>query len=301
VRVFLGLAPLLAVCLFVAGCGGSSGSGSGSRAAVINGNDVPLRLYQVAFQNARLQSIDANGYDPCQVKTSAALCGTVKAQAMQSVIQAEIIREYAATHHISVPPGDVNRQWQIVYRQRFDNRADVLQAWIKHVYSNGHFQETAQDLKNGIEQNLLQQKVIYAVVPKVPTSEPGLRLAVIEAANGSWHFVHFHLVHGEDFLAVASAVAANKTSECAALKCGELGWVPNDLVAANRKQLLTAPAGSTVGPYKGQLVFEIYKVEARVPDLPLTARQQYLVRVNRFTIWLSRQESRARITRYVAA
>jgi hypothetical protein len=299
VRGFLALALVLAVCVLIAGCGGSSAS-SGGRAAVVNGNDVSMRSYDIAFQNARLQTIDNDGYDPCQFGSGSVLCSGIKQQAMLSVIQAELIREYAANHHISVSQSDLNRQWQLVYNHRFDGRQDVLTAWLKHVYSHGGLHQTAQDLKNGIGQDLLQQKVMYAVIPRVPVIEPGMRLAVIQAANASLSFVQTHLRNGQNFVALANNLAAVRTSQCQALKCGELGWVPTELVPQNRKQLLAARAGSIVGPYKGQLVFELYKVEMRAPRILLTSQQQYQIRVNRFAAWLATQVSHAKVTRYVA-
>jgi hypothetical protein len=299
VRGFLALAPVLVLGLSIAGCGSSSSSGGGaSQAALVNGNGVSMRAYQIAFQNARLETIDAQGYDPCQ--TGSTLCSLVKQQALDTVIQNELIREYAAGHNITVSPADVNRQWQLVYNQKFQARQDVLNAWLKHIYSYGGLHQTVQDLKNGVAQDMLQQRVMVRVIPSVPAIAPGMRLAVIEAALPSLKYVQQQLATGRNFMGLANVLKTQKKSQCKQLRCGELGWVPNQLIPANRQQLLTAHVGSLVGPYKTSLIFDIYQVQARVDKLILTPRQQYQIRATRFADWLAAQQSHAKVTRYVA-
>jgi hypothetical protein len=183
--------------LLVAGCGGSSSAG---RAAVVNGHDVPMHAYDVAFTTRRIQEIDSGGYDPCIVKNTDAACALLKQQALDAVIQQELIREYAGAHNISVPQADLNRQWNLVVKQKFGGVQAALNAWLRRLH------QTSQDLKDSIENDLLQQKVTYAVTGTMPSITPGIRVAVIEAKLPSLPLVKARLQAHEDFLGLAKSL-----------------------------------------------------------------------------------------------
>jgi hypothetical protein len=112
-----GLALLLAAC-------GSAGAAS-NPAAVVNGHAIPMEAYNAAFHQERAQQAGIAGYDVCTIKSLAPACSLIKQRSLNDVIDAEIVREYAAQHGITVTPAEDNSRWLGAFRQRFDSRKDV--------------------------------------------------------------------------------------------------------------------------------------------------------------------------------
>ena len=82
--------------------------------------------------------------------------------------------------------------------------------------------------------------------------------------------------------------------------CGDLGWTPDSFVPPYRRQLLSAPVGSIVGPITEQNDSIFFQVEARSPHVKLTPQQLYLLRQQKFAAWVQQQQKRAKVTKYVA-
>ncbi|HEX6510049.1 MAG TPA: peptidylprolyl isomerase [Chloroflexota bacterium] len=112
--------PLALVLLAAVGCG-TAASGTkptpqstqpvpatpvvtgGSVAAVVNGHDVPMSTYLLLLTLSQRQTATQPNTPPPNMKV-------LSTQTMQSVVIDELIRQYAATHHITVTSGEIAQQ-----------------------------------------------------------------------------------------------------------------------------------------------------------------------------------------------
>ncbi len=287
-------ASLTGISIFLAGCGGGGGD---SPAATVNGHDISMTSYNQAVFQRRAQLQNQYG-DVCGIKGLEAACKILKQQALQSLIDAEIVREYADAHQITIPQGDLDREWFVIMKKRFAGRLDVLAAYAKKN------QTTPADIKLGIADDLLQQEVVYDVTKTMSQYAPAIRLGIIRAGNRKeLQNILLILRTGHDFLLTARNLSVSPTSQCAKSQshCGDLGFVPDAFVPPERQKLLTAPLGSVLGPYISQNELELFLVEARDPHFKMSNTQAYAMRSGvLFAAWLKRQEQAAQISRHVA-
>lgn len=285
------LLPLLFV---VAACG-SSGSGQPASAAVVNGHQISMEAYTAEFRQQRQSSIDTVGYDVCSIPSMKGLCAIIKKRSLNNVIDAELVREYANRHGIAVSPTQDALVWKQTFQRKFDNRRDVENIWLRRVGI------TEPDLRRGLHQDLLEQKVIYAVTAGLSSYQPSIDLAQIEVSDQKdLKQVQAYLKRHIPFTSVAALTLRQNVPGCTAGQCGVLGWTPDAFVPPNRKQLLSAPVGSVVGPIRQQLDWLLFQVEGRSAHVKLTARQLYQLRQLKFVAWIERQQKLAQVKEYVA-
>lgn len=286
------VAIALTVAALLAGCGSSSSSDK--PAATVNGRTISMASYQAAFNQERVKAADQQGYDVCSYPSLAAACTDIKRAALADVIDRELVRAYADKQHITVTDADFNRRWAIVFRTRFDNRTDVLDAFAKRLHVS------VSDIRQGVRDDILRTQVLYSVTRNMSNYAPGVKLAVIIASSkaeltATKAFLARHL----SFQQITAALAQhNVRGPCGTGQCGERGWIPNALV--NNPQIAEAPAGSVIGPIASQKFWEFFRVENHSNHLRLTADQQYTLRQALFARWLQRQSETARVKRYVA-
>jgi hypothetical protein len=291
-RVFV--FPCLGLLSLVAGCG-ALGSGPGD-AAVVNGHHIPLAAYtaQVAYKD-RVQMSGNGGVDVCKGKTFQAICKSMKQSVLNDLIKEELVRQYAVKHHLSVSDAEFQRTWQQVMKDRFDNSQAVLKIWVKQ------YALTIPELQQMERENLLQQKVMYAVTKNMPVYAPAVRLARLMASSTSdLQHIQKILKTGRSFLDTARLLNGDKRTVCAANTCGELGWLPlTFLPAKERASLQRVKIGSIIGPFADQNGLTILKVEGRNPHYQLTPQQQLSMRQQIFATWVQRLQSRAAVQRDV--
>lgn len=284
-------AALLTIAL--AGCGGNSGPGP---AANVNGNPISMTAYQSAVWQARVEQVDSIGYDYCGTKGTEFECKVLERQALQGLIDRELVREYAQSHHITISQTDVNRNWLLIFDGKFKGNQAALNGVLKRLHvSEAQYRQSLAD-------DLLQQRVEYAVTAGLPTSVPSKRIAILRySTRKAARAARAQLAHGASFLVLVTYAVADPRSPCVKTKCGDLGWIPVEFIPSWTPQLRTAATHSVVGPLRvagGGYV--LYYVEAYDPHAALTARQLVTQRQQRFSEWLKQQERRARVTRNVA-
>lgn len=285
---------LVPLVLLVAACGSSTAAQS-SAAAVVNGHQIPMEAYNAEFQQQRVSAIDTLGYDPCAIKQLATACKLIKQRSLNNVIKDELEREYAVTHGIQVSPAEDNVRWQQVFQRRFDSRQDVEHAWLRRVGIS------EADLRRGLHQDLLEQKVIYAVTVHLSQYQPSVRVAQIElTTHGGLQQVEGYLKRHIPFVQVATLALRDDLPGCTSSTCGDLGWTPDAFVPANRRQLLTVPVGTVIGPIQEQQDWLFLQPEARNPHYKLTSTQMFELRELKFVGWVQRQVKLAKVTKYVA-
>jgi parvulin-like peptidyl-prolyl isomerase len=244
----------------------------------------------------RVVSSDSNGVDVCAIKAPP-LCAALKRDALNTLINNELVREYASGHHITVTDAEFARQWAAIDKAKFHDQPRVVRAYA------GRLGWTVADLKASIRQDLLQQKVMFAVTKNMSRYTPAVKVSRIDMPNQKEiKGVQDQLASGQSFQSIAAALNKDKKSLCHSEGgCGELGWLPTAFVPAGDKSVLQAKVGTVVGPFPGQQLYELLRVEGKNNHYPMTAQQQYRMRQQLFVQWLNRQVKKASITKHVTA
>lgn len=238
-RTFL---PLAAVAIVLAGCGtqaaGSSSSTptaalatpgattvptppptpviTGSSAAIINGHTIPLSDYRLLLTLSQRTSST-----PVSVKA-------LETQVKQEIVYDEMIREYAAAHHIALTKAEITAQ-----EQQDEQRNGGKAAFQKLLATR--YGLTLTDYQALIQPNLLGQKVEKMVAP-LKAAKPARSNASAKALAEQ---ILNQLRHGASF-----AVLARKYSDDtgSAQRGGNLGTIyPNETVPPFNQAAFHAP------------------------------------------------------------
>jgi parvulin-like peptidyl-prolyl isomerase len=223
------------------------------------------------------------------------LCKLLKRDALTSLIEDELVREYASKHGIAITDAEFRRQWTIIFRDRFHDMNAVVAANAKR------YGMTVAQLKASIRMDLLRNAVMFQVTRAMPSTLPAVRLSRIVAATPKqMKVIERRLTSGVPFNQLATSLSAEKKNLCVTAGCGEMGWVPNVFISTPEHAVLTAPTGTVVGPIPGQTMIELLKVEGHSPAKPLTPNQSLQHRQQLFSAWQAHQVQKASVKRYVA-
>jgi hypothetical protein len=262
-------------------------------AARVNGHPIPMALYNREVVFKRVSSEADSGIDLCAPKIYAGLCHQMKVTVLNDLIGNELVREYAQRHGISVSTAEYQRQWSEVFSNRFHSDSAVLKAYARHTGLE------VTDIKNEVRDNLLQQKVMYAVTTSMPTSGPQTLMSrIVVSSEAELKNVRAELARGVPFLVVAKQLALKKNSACSQVGCGQLGLLPNALLPATQKAVGTAKPGSVEGPYPTQTALTLLRVDAHYQKKTYTEQQVYSLRQQLFARWVAAQIRHASVQRY---
>lgn len=123
---------------------------TGSVAAIVNGHSIPLSTYRVFLDLAVRSGSSQPGFN----------LKTVSRQVMDEVIFNELIRSYAAAHHLSVTPAEITAQ-----EKKDEAQAGSTAIFQQKLTQYGLTQQTYRDL---VAPNLLATKVEQKVAPAKP-------------------------------------------------------------------------------------------------------------------------------------
>jgi parvulin-like peptidyl-prolyl isomerase len=249
---------------------------------------------QVTYQRYLTEEGDG-GIDVCQAKIYVSLCTQLKRTVLNNLINNELVKEYAAKHHISVTSQEFATQWASVYKNKFHANAAVL-----HIYAK-QLGMTPADFKTMVRDNTLQQQVMYRVTANMPSTAPATHLAqILVGSTAQVQKVESKYKHGESFFTIAKALLSQKNSVCRQQGCGDLGWLPNAFVPSVQKSVITARPGSLEGPFSSQQGLALLLVEGHNARYTMTAAQQSSMRQQLFDRWLARLQQHAEVRRFVA-
>lgn len=285
--------------LGLTGCGVGTSSASSDVAATVNGHAVAMADYQQSLNVTRSQQTGQVGYDACAVKGMQMVCKSWKQQALKTLIDNELVREYARQHHIVVTKAQYAANWQAVYKKNFQGSKRILNAFLK----SNH--ETAGYLRQSTDADLLRSKVLYPITKNMSAYAPAVALGLIAVhTKVELKTAEGLLKQNFSFQKVIQELNAQPNA-CIQDGCTELGWVPypflpQGLGQAGINALKTQKIGSVVGPVVHQQDWELYKIWNRTPHFHMNNDQQYQRRTQLFYQWLGRQEKAAQIKRYVA-
>lgn len=290
---------LLAVILTA--CGSSSGSSKSSAkaAATVDGTTIPISAYntQVTILREQASTQSITGEDPCNGPPSfAPFCHQLKQQALNTLIDQQLVAEYAQAHHISVSNADFNRSWtEYLNSAQFKGNMAVVRAYARKLHV------TVADLKTFLREKMLHDLVSFHVTKNMSQYAPSTRLARILAATPKELHGDQVLLKNHSFLGTLATVETNRASLCAQQPCGELGWQPNAFIPANEHALVTARVGKVVGPFASQQSYTLFLVEGHEPHRLTTSGQQLSLRERLFAKWLAQRQKQASVHKYVAA
>lgn len=305
------LMPL--VVLLVAGCGGGSSSSSstatpvttpgavspaplttptppatpvitGSVAAIVNGHSIPISRYRLLL-NLRVRS--TAGQPGSSTKQ-------VASQTLDEVIFDELIREYAAAHHISVPPSELAAQLK-----KDQQQAGGVAQFQSQLTRLGL---TIHDYNGLVEPNLLAQKVENQVAPAKAAHTDAQAKALAQQ-------LLTQLQHGANFAALAKKYSDDPGSGA---KGGDLGEIRRgQTVPPFEHAAFGAPLNKPV-IVKSEFGYHIVEVLARTPaspGKPASAHVRHIListqlqpqaqqaQRTKFLAWLHQQEKKASIKR----
>jgi hypothetical protein len=285
--------------MVLAACGSSnSGSDAQSRpAATVNGSAIPMGAFNKQVWVQRIQAArSASAIDPCSAgQNFAGLCQQLKQNALDVLIDQELVDQYAQRHHMTVSDADFNRQWAVIVKDRFHNDNAVLRAFARGQHL------TVADLQTFERENLVRQAVLGQVTRNMPLRWPATRLSrILAGTERELKTVQTSLKAGRSFNYVARLMRGNLRSMCAQQACGDLGWLPNVFVPVTEQAAVTARPGTILGPLAGQTGYTLIQVEAHQNHYLLNVDQEIAMRERIFASWLAGQRSHATIHRYVA-
>jgi parvulin-like peptidyl-prolyl isomerase len=276
---------------------GGCGIGQGHPAATVNGHDISMADFDSQVQYQTRTYSYANGLDVCKSKSTGLFCKQLKKDALNNLIGNELVREYASRHGIEVTKEDIDRQWAVTFQGKsFRGNRRVLDAFLKRMNM------TLPQLKERIGQDMLRQAVAASLTEHMPQTVPALRLGQIQVANSTeLDAARAQLRRGVPFTTVAAQLTRKKNSLCARSgACGDLGWVPEELIPPTQRSLMTAKVGQIVGPVTAQQGSLLYLLEGREAHYTPSAKQRLSLRQVRFQAWLDGQQKKADVKRYVA-
>lgn len=288
--------PTLAAALIVAlaGCG-SPASGAPSVAATVNGHPISLKAYhkQVAYKLYETEQTN-NNVDVCKERGYGAECKQMKQDALGDLIAAELVREWAAKHGISVSKAEFQQQWAIEYKGQYHSNHLILVAFAKQLGL------TPADIKNLLRENILDNKVMYRLTKNLPSVTPAVHLVRIVVSNKKELKGVRKGLKKRSFSLEAQLLNSEKTTTCSLVTCGDIGWVPEATLPADQRSLKTAPVNAIRGPFPGQTGEVLFQIAGRNKHYQLTQAQQLAWRQSIFAHWLLVQRKHAKVHRYVA-
>jgi SurA N-terminal domain len=290
---------LVLLTVILTACGSGSGTGSAKSAAIVDGTAIPLSAYntQVTILREQATTSSSTGVDPCSGPPSfAPFCHQLKQQALNTLIDQQLVTEYARDHHISVSNADFNGSWlQYINSAQFKGNMAVVRAYARKL------RVTVADLKTFLRAKMLHDLVSFHVTRNMSQYAPSTRLSRLLAATPKELHADLRLLKRSSFLETLALILTNHSSLCAQQACGEMGWQPNAFIPSNEHALTTARVGKVVGPFASQQSFSLFLVEGHEPHRLLTSGQQLSLRERLFAKWLTKREKQASVRRYVAA
>ncbi len=258
-------------------------------AAKVNGQPIPLGLYQRSLQQQQNTLTSQKGFDP-KSKQGQDQLNALQEQTLGQLIDDVLVEQLAQAEHVSVTDQEVNSQIQQLIndagsREKFD-------AYLKTT------QISLDDYCVQIRASMFGDAMLAHVTAGMPTKVEQVHVAqILLATQADADKVLAQLKAGGDFAALAKQYSQDETSRN---NGGDLGWFPKGMYPpefdATAFQL---QPGQTSGVIATALGFHIIKVldhsAARDLDPMVLQNQQQQA----FLAWLDAQRTKAKIEKFV--
>lgn len=288
-RTALFALPLLAL---VAGCGSSRPSNA---AAVVNGQTISLASYNTEVKLKVATSTDSNnGLNVCAVKDYATLCKQIKHSALSDLIAAQLVQQYAAAHHISVSPSELQARWAMELQSKFDNKPDVAQAYAERMHV------TVADLQQQVKQSILEDKVLAQLTANMSQYTPAVKISRISLLSQQQYAVFEQDLKHMTFAQAMNLFTKNNAACSQQDSCGDLGWTPTTFLVGADREFITAPVGKLITSQAPLMYAVVDHLDARNQHYHMTPVQVISMREAVLNIWLHKQLQRASVHTYVS-
>jgi parvulin-like peptidyl-prolyl isomerase len=261
----------------------------GSVAAIVNGHSIPTSRYQTLLNFAVRQS------------AGQAAVKTLARDALNQIIQDQLVSDYAGAHHIRLSASELNARIQ-QFRTHYGGEKG-FQRWLASVDLN------SDSFKTLLTASLLEQKVAQQVAPVaaahvrhilVLVHPPGQKAVRTDAAGrAKAQQLLTQIQHGANFAMLAKKNSDDPGSK---LKGGDLGTIyPHATVPQFDHAAFTLPLNHPA-LVRSQFGYHIIEVLSRVKNAPLpidpTGQQAYQQSQQPvLTAWLNTQMKKASIKR----
>lgn len=308
--------PLLPIVLLLAACGSQSAASpsatpttgitvptvaptakppatpvvtGGDVAAVVNGHKIPMSDFRTLLVATQREYASQPTVTVAQIEN----------QVMNQIIGNEIVRQYAAAHHISVPKSVVDAR---------------INTSLKSAGSKAHFDQqlaglglTESSYRSLVAQNLLVEKVANALFPinsKATTREAHVRHILISTHPQGKNITRTdaqarkladslmnRIQHGASFAALAKQYSDDPGSGA---KGGDLGQLyPGQTVPPFNKAIFSQPLHKLT-VVKSQFGYHVIEVLSR-GTAKMPAGNQQATQQQKFSKWAQAQEKKATI------
>ncbi len=264
----------------------------GDVAAVVNGHNIPMSTFKTLLVATQREYAGQSGVTLARIQN----------QVMNQVIGNEIVREYAAAHHISVPATQADAR---------------VASSLKSAGSRAHFDAqlaglglTESSYRSLLAQNLLVEKVASTLFPMNKETAAHVRHILISPhpqgkkitrtdaqARQLAESLKSRITHGASFAKLAKQYSDDPGS---AAKGGDLGQVfPGQMVPPFDKATFSLPVHQ-VAVVKSQYGYHVIEVlsrgPARIPAGDTQAQQAaQAAQAQQFSKWAQAQEKKATI------
>ena len=258
-------------------------------AAKVNGQPIPLGLYQRSLQQQQNTLTAQKGFDPKSQQGQDQL-KALQDQTLGQLIDDLLVEQLAQAAHVSVSDQEVNSQIQQLIndagsREKFDAYLTTTQISL-------------DDYCVQIRASMVGQAMIAHVTAGMPTRVEQVHAAqILLATQADADKVLAQLKAGGDFAALAKQYSQDETSRN---NGGDLGWFPKGIYPpAFESVAFQLQSGQISNVVATPLGFHIIKVleHSAARDLdPMVLQSQ---QQQTFLEWLDTQRSQAKIEKFV--
>ncbi len=263
----------------------AAGNATGDAAARVNGQAIPMAVYQAQLQAALASFAAQPGVDIESPDVQAAL----RQQVLEMLIDQALVDQGAARLGVVVDEAEVGAE---VERVRSATQGDFA-AWLQ---ANGYTEESFRaqarsDLLGAAVRDLVTKDAAGKV------EQVHLRQILVETEAQARAVRDELRQDPEAFATLAQARSIDESSRAAG---GDLGFVPRGLLPLSVEEVAFALAtGQVSEPVQSAFGWHILKLEARDPARDVPQEMLGAVRQEMFMRWLDGERGKATIERLV--
>ncbi len=281
-------APAVATQAYCKNGGAIEVAPSEKLAAKVNGQPIPLTLYEREAQQNQTTLI-AGGVDPKSKQGQDQIKGAQQ-QALGTLIDNVLIEQAAKAENVSITARDVdNRIQQMINdaggRDKFDNYLKTTQT-------------TLDDLCVQIRAWMFSEVMLNRVTAALPTQVEQVHAAQILLDNeADAKKVLAELKAGKDFAALAKQYSKDTATSD---NGGDLGWFPKGVMPQEfEAAAFQLQPGQVSGIVKDPLGWHIIKVIERAASRELSPELLQYQKQQAFLAWLDAKRNKSKIEKFV--
>lgn len=262
------------------------GVGVGTVAARVNGQDIPMAVFQKQFFQFKVALTDQN-VDLTTDEGKAALA-QVRAQVLNSLIELALIQQAAARMGIAIPDEQLEARVQETIVS--GGGEEKFQEWLAE---SGI---TPDEFREQLRAELLTEKVIEQVTGSVPTEAEQVhaRHILLSSEQDAQQALR-RIQAGEDFAKVAREMSQDAITRADG---GDLGFFPKGMLSVPKEiedAAFAIQPGQVSGIVRSPYGYHIIQVLERQAGRPLPPDVYQAMKQKAFDDWLQQQRAAAQV------